>query len=164
MASNSFFSAPRNRSSSVPSCRWPVACHSDQSLLLNAGCSHSCKRFTSRTARLLARPSRHSIAFAARLRLTLATAVSAKSPVGLSHQLPARQACPFGCARRVAGASSRHSRFSRPHCAARANHSVNRTPGKLRSPVPSAVPASVAGYLERWGCLFLHSTHRKVHT
>ena len=29
------------------------------------------------------------------------------------------------------------------------NHSVNRTPGKLRLPVPSAVPASVAGYLER---------------
>ena len=33
------------------------------------------------------------------------------------------------------------------------NPSVNRTPGKRRFaclPVPSAVPASVAGYLERW--------------
>jgi hypothetical protein len=30
-----------------------------------------------------------------------------------------------------------------------AHHSVNRTPGKLRLPVPSALRAPVAGYLKR---------------
>jgi hypothetical protein len=30
------------------------------------------------------------------------------------------------------------------------NPSVNRTPGKLRLPVPSALRAPVAGYLKRW--------------
>ena len=32
----------------------------------------------------------------------------------------------------------------------RPNPSVNRTPGKLRLPVPSALRAPVAGYVERW--------------
>ena len=31
-----------------------------------------------------------------------------------------------------------------------ANPSVNRTPGKLRLPVPFALRAPVAGYVERW--------------
>jgi hypothetical protein len=42
-----------------------------------------------------------------------------------------------------------HGSFARSVTAARPNHWVNRTPGKLRLPVPSALRAPVAGYLKR---------------
>jgi hypothetical protein len=144
MASESFFSAPRYRSGTVLRCPSPVASHFSHRLLFRSAFLHVCTRPTSRFAPLSARPGRHSIACAARLRRTLAVAVSAKSLVGLSHQLSARQAWPFGFAHRVASASSRRSRLSRLHCAARANHSFQGTVGKRSLPIPSALLASAA--------------------
>ena len=149
MASNSFFSAPRNRSSSVPSCRWPVASPSDHRLSLRTACSHSGIRPTSRRVPLLALPSRYPRAFATRVHVTPATGVCAKSLAGLSHQLPARQAWPFAVAHRIASASSHRGCLSRFHCAARANHSFQGTVGKLRLPIPSALRASAAPELGR---------------
>jgi hypothetical protein len=110
MASDSFLSAPHDTLSSVPSCRWPVASHFNHWLPLRLARPHFCRRFTSRTARLLARPCRHSIAFAARLRTPLPLrgptlrsrgrprSCASRSPVGsaagppltlnVSHQIP----------------------------------------------------------------------------